>query len=475
MNTSELPVLVVDLDNTLLKSDLLFESFWSAFGSDWKVLFGAIAYLCMGKSKLKNYLAKKSRIDVTTLPYNLDVVSYVEAHRQAGGRTALVTASDYSLAHSIAAHLCIFDEVHGSDGNHNLKGVAKAEFLVGHFGETKFDYMGDARADLHVWKYAQKAITVNVATSVLKKLEEMGKPCESFVSDRSSVSYVRALRPHQWLKNIIIFLPMISGHQLNFGTFNRSLTAFIAFSLVASSVYILNDLLDLNSDRTHPRKRFRSFASGDIPIVSGCWMALFLLCAGFITAAALGTAFLIVMLAYYALTTAYSLNLKKRVVMDICVLSSLYTIRILAGGIAGSISLSEWLLAFSIFFFFSLATIKRQAELVDMVKRGALLATGRGYTIDDLPIICTIAISTGYVSVLVMALYVNSPSVATLYANTTALWVICFILLYWITRIAFITHRGLMLDDPVIFAAKDRVSQICFLAILACLVLGTLS
>ena len=274
------------------------------------------------------------------------------------------------------------------------------------------------------------------------------------------------------MKNALIFLPMLAAHQINGASLFASLLAFIAFSLVASSVYVLNDLLDLDADRAHPRKRLRPFAAGSIPIASGTWMAAGLLGLGAVIAAFLGPTFFAVMVGYYALTTGYSLYLKRRIVIDICVLAGLYTARIVAGGAATGIPLSVWLLAFSIFFFLSLAAVKRQAELVDNVKQGKLKASGRGYHVDDLPIISMISISAGYVAVLVMALYVNSPAVMQLYAHPQTLWGVCAILLYWITRAVMLAHRGAMHDDPVVYAAKDRLSQVCFLIILAFVLAG---
>ena len=244
---------------------------------------------------------------------------------------------------------------------------------------------------------------------------------------------------------------------------------------MASSVYVLNDLLDLAADRAHPRKKNRPFASGSIPIAHGTWMAVGFLILGGLLAISISPAFFLIMVAYYLLTMAYSLNLKRRIVIDICVLAGLYTIRIIAGSVATGISLSVWLLAFSGFFFLSLAAVKRQAELIDNAERGNLKATGRGYHVDDLPIISMIAIGAGYVAVLVMALYVNSPAVVELYAHPKALWGVCAVLIYWITRTVMVAHRGNMHDDPVVYAAKDRISQLCLFLILGLVLVGTLA
>lgn len=459
-------VLVVDLDGTLLKSDMLYESFWSAFGKDWSSPFSAASALTRGKAALKQYLAQASSVDVTSLPYDAAVIAYIEDWRAQGGRTALVTASDDGIAQAIAAHLGLFDDVHGSDGVLNLKGAHKAAFLVERYGKAQFSYMGDSRADLPVWKQGKRAITVNAGAALRQQAEQSAQQAEHLTTCAPTLgAYLRALRPHQWMKNLLVFLPMLAAQKFDGASIALSVLAFVAFSLVASSVYVLNDLLDLNADRAHPRKRTRPFAAGEIPIASGTWLGTGLLAAGTLVSAFIGPLFLLIMVGYFALTTAYSLLLKRLIVVDICVLAGLYTVRILAGGAATGIELSVWLLAFSLFLFLSLAAVKRQAELVDNVKQGKLQATGRGYHVDDLPIISMIAVSAGYVAVLVMALYVNSPSVMELYARPEALWVVCIVLLFWVTRTVLIAHRGEMHDDPVIYAAKDRTSRVCFVVI----------
>ena len=460
-------VLIVDLDGTLLRSDMLFETFWSSVARNWRNAFRAVASLRKSKAALKHDLAETAEIDVTTLPYDADIIAYITKFRAKGGRTALVTASNETLANRIAEHLQIFDEVHGSTTELNIKGERKAAFLVERYGAGGFSYMGDAVADLPVWTKASNTITVNASPKLRGKADGLGNPAEHLVTVTPSIKpYLKALRPHQWLKNALVFLPMLTAHQIDVTTFVQSLLAFVAFSFVASSVYVVNDLLDLGADRAHPRKRLRPFAAGTIPISQGVTLAAGLLLLGIVISAFLGWVFLLVMLSYFILTTAYSLNIKRRVVVDICLLAVLYTLRIIAGGAATGIPLSVWLLAFSIFFFFSLAAIKRQAELVDAAERGVLSASGRGYRVEDLPIVSMIALAAGYVSVLVMALYVNSPQVLELYAQPAALWGVFCILLYWITHMAMVTHRGDMDDDPIVFAVKDRNSQICLILIL---------
>lgn len=464
VDTVSQDVLAVDLDGTLLRSDMLYESFWAAFSADWRTPFHAFGTLQKGRSALKRRLAGMAEIDVTTLPYDAAVIDYIKAWRAEGGRAALVTASDQDLADRIAAHLGIFDEVHGSDGERNLKGPTKAAFLRDRFGSGGYAYMGDTHADIPVWSDAGRIVTVNAPGGLRGQVDGMRRETEHLdTAGNRRAAYIKALRPHQWLKNVLVFLPMMAAHQFTLVTFLQSLVAFIAFSLIASSVYLVNDLLDLRADRAHPRKRNRPLASGTLPIIHGSFMFIGLIAIGAVIALFLGPEFALALLAYYVITTAYSLTLKRRVVIDICTLAGLYTMRIIAGAAATGIPLSIWLLAFSIFFFFSLAAIKRQAELVDNLARGKLTASGRGYHVEDLPVISMMSIASGFVSVLVMALFITSEDVIRLYSSPMALGGICCVLLYWLSRIVMLTHRGHMHDDPVVFAARDRNSQVCIL------------
>ena len=462
------PVLVVDLDGTLIRSDLLFETFLAALKKSWIIPILCLFHLLRGKAAMKEYLSAASNIDIAALPFNQKVLDRIKLHKESGGKVVLATASNEALASKVAEYLNLFDEVHGSTASQNLIGKNKAAFLEERYKDTEYYYIGDSSADVHVWKQSHSAIMVNCSKRTQRAVQKLSKPYE-VLSDNlpRKRDYLKALRPHQWLKNILIFLPMLAAHRFDFATAWSSLLAFLAFSPIASSVYVLNDLLDLEADRSHPRKRLRPFASGAVPIVHGIYLALASLVLGCLIAGFLGWSFFLTVGAYYILTTAYSFRFKREVILDVCFLAGLYTVRIVAGGVATGIELSVWLFAFSIFFFFSLAAVKRQAELVDMAERGTLTAKGRGYHVEDLPIISMVGLAAGYISVLVMALYVNSPAVMELYVIPETLWGICCVLLYWLTRMVLVTHRGAMHDDPVVFAAKDRVSQICFVAMLS--------
>lgn len=467
-------VLAVDLDGTLLRSNMLHETFWSAFARDWRTPFLAIMYLFRGRAALKERLARDTQVDVAHLPYDPDVLEFVRDWRSRGGATALVTATNQRLANAIAAHLGGFDEVHGSDAQRNLKAREKADFLVERYGRGGFSYIGDSKADLPVWREARYAL-VRHNSSRLRKQASAIQGRVSFLDGPGfdPTAYIKALRPHQWLKNLLIFLAVFAAHQFDAGTFGRATLAFVSFCLVASSVYLLNDLLDLSADRVHPRKRNRPFASGRIALEHGLPLILLLLGAGAALAWSLGPRFLGVMAVYYIATTAYSLVIKRQVIIDICVLAGLYTIRVIAGGVATNIPLSVWLLAFSLFFFFSLAAMKRQIELVEAAKAGGLALSGRGYHSDDLPLVTQMATASAYVSVLVMALYVNSDTVAHLYRHPAFLWGISPVLLYWLSRAIMIAHRGEMHDDPLVFAVKDKISLLCGVLVVVFAIVGS--
>jgi len=290
----------------------------------------------------------------------------------------------------------------------------------------------------------------------------------------SIVPFIMVLRPHQWLKNILIFLPMLAAHQLTSLALSQGILAFVAFSLLASSAYVLNDLLDLSSDRQHARKRYRQFASGEISVIHGFWLIPVLLLTGLGIGFLVGWNFLMLLLGYYLITAAYSIYLKRIAVVDICILAGLYTMRILSGSAATDISPSVLLLAFSIFIFFSLAAFKRLVELKDSIERGVIKTAGRGYNIDDLQLVAQMAISSGYLSTLVLALYVDSIMAQELYTQPSLLWGVCLVFFYWINRVAMVTHRGNMHDDPLVFAVKDKLSQICLVLIIGFVLVASL-
>jgi HAD superfamily hydrolase (TIGR01549 family) len=475
MTVSSQYTLVVDLDGTLLKSDMLHESFWSAFAQNIRTPFTCMLKLLMGRAVLKRYLHQVSSVEINTLPMNTVVLDYIRAHKNAGGKVVLVTASDQLFADEIAEYIGLFDEVYGSDGNVNLKGNEKAQFLQKLYGQDQFIYVGDSAADLAIWKIAAVVVTVEAKASLQRRVEGLGKPTHHLIHSKQIIRpTLKALRPHQWLKNILVFMPMMAAHKLDYSSLLSGVHAFITVCFIASSVYLLNDLLDLKSDRVHPRKKMRPFASGALSLFHGSLLMMILLFLGFVSAAFLGWIFLFTICVYYLLTLAYSLILKRKIIIDICVLAVLYTIRIIAGGVVTGTELSLWLLTFSMFFFLSLASVKRQAELIDLINKNQQRVVGRGYDVQDLPIISIISLTSGYISVLVMALYISSPDILMLYQTPQILWGICCVLLYWLSRMVIIANRGMMHDDPVVYASTDKISLICFFTISGLGILGAL-
>ena len=463
-----LPVLVVDLDGTLLRSDMLHETFWSAASRDWRNALSSIGKLTHGRLALKMFLADRAEVEVATLPYEQAVLDLILQHRESGGKTALVSATEQSLVRRIAKHLGLFDEAHGSHSQTNLKGLAKRTFLEQQYGDRGFIYVGDSKDDLEVWKSAHEIITVNASRSVKARAARIGRPVQHITGSLNGADrLLRALRPHQWLKNILIFVPLLASHQLGVTAIIEGVMAFVGFCLIASSVYVLNDLLDLSSDRAHPRKRNRPFASGALSPAMGIGILPTLLLAGMAVALYTGWLFTLVMALYFILTCAYSFRLKRQIGVDICALAFLYAMRILAGGVATDIPISLWLFAFSLFFFFAMAAMKRQAELVDMARLNRLGADGRGWIVQDLGVLNAAVLASGYLSVLVLALYVNSDQVQLLYSYPSALFGVCIIIFYWITRAEILTNRGRMHDDPIVFAIKDGVSHYCLIGMTA--------
>lgn len=460
-SASESVPLCVDLDGTLIHSDLLVESALALLSRNPLLLLSMLGWLLRGKAYLKREIASRVALDATHLPYNAEVVAWVR-EQQMLRIVALCTASDAGLAHAVADHVGGFDTVLASDGERNLSGSNKAQLLVEHYGERGFDYIGNAKVDLKVWKHARAAITVESGSSLSKAAAGVTTVAKRFeLPGASARQWLKALRVHQWVKNALVFLPLLAAHRLfDMDAVLATVLAFVCFSLCASSVYITNDLLDLAADRQHHRKRKRPFAAGHLPLIAGPVVAAGLLIVSFGLALLLHEVFVAVLAGYYVLTTAYSLRFKRVVMLDVVVLATLYTSRIVAGTAAIHTKPSFWLLAFSMFLFLSLAMVKRYIELLAAQKAGKINASGRGYDVGDIPLIQSLGAASGYLSVLVLALYIDSPDSRVLYHHPHYLWLLCPLLLYWISRTWAIAHRGIMHDDPVVFAVTDKLSRV---------------
>ena len=462
MTQNNEPVLVVDLDGTLCRTDTLHESLMQ-ITLQAPQAFPKLVGLALKKDKpgFKAAVAERVIPDPGALVYNKAVLEHVVQARNAGRKIALVSAADRRVVQAVADHVGLFDDVLGTgdDLGQNLGGKAKADLLTARYGAEGFDYIGDCATDIPVWQAARHALTVSASDGLARKAAAGGVTLKIVGETQAAgiAPYIKALRPHQWSKNILVFLPMLAAQ--DYSAFGATLMAFVLFSLMASSVYVLNDLVDLPADRAHPRKCKRPFASGDIPIAHGIAMTVGLIAISLLLAALLLPGlFMLVLLIYFVITLAYSFSLKRKLMVDVITLAGLYTIRIIAGGAAAFIAPSPWFLAFSMFLFFALAAIKRQGELVDLEKSGEESRAGRAYLSSDVTVMQIMAISSGQAAVLVFALYLYSPAVAELYARPEVLWLICPVLLYWLSRIAILTHRGYMDDDPIVFAARDKIS-----------------
>ena len=455
--------LVVDLDGTLTHTDLLAECISAFLISHPFQLFKLFLWATRGKTVLKEELARRVSLDIPALPFNAPLLKWLHAEKLKGRRLLLATASHRILADQVAAHLSLFDDVLATDCETNLKALAKAQALTSRFGKSGFDYVGNDWPDLLVWAESHTAHLVNPTHSLLTKSQALGNVGHVFDSEMPSRLWaiLKAIRPYQWMKNLLIFVPLMAAHQ--YADFSRdvlALMAFLVFSITASSVYLLNDLVDVQDDRHHSRKRNRPFASGALSLITGwvIWPTLLLVAVGF-SALCMPMLFTASLGVYFTLTVAYSLYLKQLAVVDVLTLAGLYTLRIIAGAAAIDVAVSFWLLLFSMFIFLSLALIKRYSELKvarDAGKTGAL--RGRGYEPDDLELVSSLGGTSGFIAVLVLALYIQDGQAANLYATPQFIWLACPVMLFWISRTWLIAHRGLMHDDPIVFALKDKVS-----------------
>jgi 4-hydroxybenzoate polyprenyltransferase/phosphoserine phosphatase len=467
--------LVVDLDGTLIHTDMLHESVLKGLRNNPWDTFCIPYWLSRGKAVLKRQLAHRNDFDPNSLPYNHDLLDWLKQQRAQGRKLILCTASDLSIATAISEHFGIFDEVMASDGITNLAGKHKANLLEKRFGQAGFDYVGNSRTDLLVWQRARRAIVVNASADLAKKAGTYCEVEQIFPAPLLNfIAWCRVLRVHQWLKNLLLFVSLIAAHQLtNVDTWLTLLLAFFSFSLCASSVYITNDLLDLESDRQHLRKCKRPFASGLVPLWMGVALAPSLLLSSLLLAHSVGAPFLTWLVVYFVLTCAYSWGLKRLILVDCLVLTVLYTLRIIAGAAAASMELSFWLLAFAVFLFLSLAFVKRYAELEMQLSNGKQKAHGRSYYTSDAPLIQTLGITSGYAAVLLLALYLNSDAVMKLYRAPEFVWGAVPVMLFWISWMWIQTHRGNMHDDPLVFAVKDKASLLAGVAFAVVLIMGT--
>ena len=450
----------------MIRTDLFFESFLKFIKTNPFNVFPFLCWLLQGRSIAKERLAERVEIDASLLPYETELVDYLAEQKKQGRRIVLATASHRRYAEQVALHLELFDHVIATEAGDNQKGRRKLATIRALAGEAGFCYAGDSAADRPIWQAAESLIFVNAPAADVTAAET-AKNVELTIRTRPPQwrAFRREMRLHQYAKNALIFVPLFTSHSyLSAPGIVAALVAFVCFSLCASGVYFLNDLLDLQADRQHPRKRNRPLASGNLALSTGIAGAIALPLIAFALAFAfLPMLFVAVLASYYLATNAYSFFLKSISTADVMTLVIFYTLRVVAGAVATGIELSSWLLAFSFFLFVSLAYLKRYIEVAAPENRETK-AHGRGYSAADSETMFSLGIANMTASVLVLALYINSAEVAGLYQSPKFLWLLCFLMLYWGNRLWVGARRGKIEDDPVVCALKDKVSRIVALS-----------
>lgn len=464
--------LCVDCDGTLIRTDLLHEGLLLLVKQAPLALLLLPLWLLRGKAHFKQQVAARVAFRWQSLPYRERVIELMASARAEQRPVVLATASPRVWAEGIAAHVGGVSQVVATEDGLNLRGPAKAARLAELCGARGFDYIGNDGNDVPVWASSRSAIVVSSNPGLIARAREVAKVKEVVPDERAGIlAYLKMIRVHQWTKNLLILVPMAAAHRLGA---TDSLTsaglAFFAFCLCASAVYVINDLLDLDADREHVRKRNRPLAAGRIPVAHAIVAAPLLLAGSLALALFLPPTLLLVLGAYFAMTMVYSLRLKRQVIVDVLLLAALYTMRLLAGAVATAVVPSFWLLAFSMFLFLSLALVKRYSELKVTLAQSQQAAAGRGYRVADLPVLMALGVSAGMAAVLVLALYINDPETRRLYPGTLWLWLVPTLMLYWVSRVWMKTHRDEIDDDPVVWAVRDWQSLLTVVLLGACFV-----
>jgi 4-hydroxybenzoate polyprenyltransferase len=452
--------LCVDLDGTLVKSDTLVDSLLVLLRLHPLLAFRLPGRLLHGKAAFKAFLSESISLDVEHLPYNRKLLQFLEQERALGRPIYLATGADLALANRVAAHLGIFTGVLGSDGTTNLTGANKLASLRKRLNSDAFDYIGNDTPDLPLLAHATEAMTANPSIELRIALRARGIRPRRVFQERSHPlrSLLMAMRPHQWAKNLLIFLPLLLAHGLTIGKLLTAFEAFCCFSITASAAYTVNDLMDIDADRRNAQKRLRPFASGDLSAFSGICIAVIFSLVGLAGARLLPGGFFAWLLLYLVATLAYSLYLKRVALVDVLMLSGLYILRLLAGGAATHTPISHWLAGFSMFLFLSLAISKRFAELEILGARGLPPSNGRGYLLADMDQLRSFGTASAYAAVVIFAIYITGPEVVPLYHKPTLLWLIVPLMILWLSRVWLLASRGELHQDPVVFALTDRMS-----------------
>ncbi|MFT6093166.1 MAG: 4-hydroxybenzoate polyprenyltransferase [Pseudohongiellaceae bacterium] len=457
--------LFVDLDGTLIKSDWMLEAILVMVRDNPFSIFKILIWLAKGRSGLKRNLAEAVTIDIALLPVNPEFLDFLKKERHNQRELVLISASDQKAVTAASDHYGLFDAAIGSDGTINLKSKSKLTRIKEYVEGGRFSYAGNSAADLTVWQAADEIVVVNAESSIAEKVKSSNtqqRPLLEFDTPPSLLPrFFKAMRPHQWLKNFLIFLPLILSHRLGETDLLVVVAlAFFSFSLCASSVYFVNDMLDIESDRQHNSKSKRPFAAGTLPLAYGVFGAPLLLLLSLIFASLVGTEFFAVLIGYWLITCLYSLYLKRLYLIDVATLSLLYTLRIIAGSAAIAITTTDWLIAFSGFLFLGLALLKRTTELRNLMIEGQVSTQGRDYSTDRLLVVTVLGVMSSAASILVFMVYINAANITFLYDSPELLWAICPLLIAMLARVWLKAYAGTLDEDPVLFASHDRLSQI---------------
>ena len=450
--------LCVDLDGTLIKSDSLFDAFCELVRRNPFAAWRVPLWMMGGRARMKIEIARRAPLEASRLPYNLQLLRYLQAQWREGRPLYLATGADAGLAERVAAHLGIFQGVLGTEGKINLTKSRKLARLKERFGE--FDYVGNSDADVVILAGSHEAMVANPTLGLRLALRMRHIPVSRVFIDRRPVgrTLVKAIRLHQWAKNVLLFVPLLLSHKLTAPSAVAAIAAFFCFCFMASANYLVNDMLDIESDRRHRSKRLRPFAAGDLSVAGGIALSLALILASAALLPVLPRAFALWLGLYIVATLSYSLYLKRVAVVDVLLLSGLYTLRLLAGGAATGTEISPWLAGFSSFLFLSLAMVKRFSEIENLREMGGTATHGRGYLVADMEQIRSFGTSSAYAAVVVFMLYIARPDVTELYRHATRLWLIVPLLIYWLNRVWLLASRGELDDDPVVFAMRDAMS-----------------
>jgi 4-hydroxybenzoate polyprenyltransferase len=421
-------------------------------------------WLLKGRANLKFQLAQRVEVSSAYLPVNSEFQTYLEEEKARGRKLVLISASNQSAVEKISKHWNLFDDAFGSDEKVNLRAQQKLEKIRELNSDDEFVYAGNSDADLPIWKESSEAVLVNCGDKLASKVDHE-TVLRFDIPNSRALKLLEAMRPHQWLKNLLVFVPLVLSHQVTqLDLLLLAVTAYVSFCLCASAVYLLNDMLDLQSDRQHRSKRNRSLASGELPLAVGFVASPLLFLAGIIIALALPNLFVLVLLGYGILTSLYSFYLKRLFLLDVFILAILYTIRIVAGASAITVQTTDWLLAFSFFLFFGLALVKRVTELINVVAEGKQKIEGRAYGESHLRLLSRLGILSSALAIAVFVLYITAPETTQLYSSPLVLWLICPLLMFSLFRIWRFAHLRKLEEDPVLFALTDRIGQVIALA-----------